>query len=112
LQDTITALLKADSTRRTFMVFHPAWGYFAREFHLRQIAIEVQGKEPSPREMEAILDQAKQYGIHTIFVQPQFSQQSACVIARQLHGRVLAADDLAYDWATNLLSVAKAIAAQ
>jgi zinc transport system substrate-binding protein len=113
LQDTLRALL-GDSAmpKRVFMVFHPAWGYFAREFNLRQIAIEVNGKEPSPRELESIITTAKLSDIHTIFVQPQFSQQSANAIARQLHARLCVADDLAYDWAANLMSVAKTLAAR
>ena len=114
VQDTLRALLQSDSAmpKRTFMVFHPAWGYFAREFNLRELAIEVDGKEPSPRELESIINQAKLSDIHTIFVQPQFSQRSANAIARQLHARLCVADDLAYDWAANLLSVAKTMAAR
>lgn len=115
LHDTICALLQCDSTalpRKTFMVFHPSWAYFAREFGLRQIAIEIEGKEPGPRQLETVFNQARKNNIHCIFVQPQFSQQSAQAMARQLKAQVLAADDLAYDWAINILSVAKAIAAQ
>ena len=113
LQDSIHALFKSDSlvpTVKPFLVFHPSWGYFAREFTLRQIAIEIEGREPSPKQMETIITQAKQNNIHTIFVQPQFSQQSAMAIARQLHARIRVADDLSYDWPANLLSFAKNIA--
>jgi zinc transport system substrate-binding protein len=100
----------SDGVYKAFMVFHPSWRYFAREFNLRQIAVEIDGKEPGPRQLETIFDRAKTYGIRTIFVQPQFSQQSAQVIARQIHARIAIADDLAYDWETNLITMAKAIA--
>jgi zinc transport system substrate-binding protein len=109
VQDSIHAIVKPG---RMFMVFHPSWAYFSREFGLKQIAIEIDGKEPSPRELAFILEEAQKYHLSTIFVQPQFSQQSAHVIARQLNGRVVMADDLAYDWAANLIAVAKAIAEQ
>jgi zinc transport system substrate-binding protein len=109
LQATMRTILKPGTE---FMVFHPSWAYFAQEFGLKQIAVEVDGKEPSPREMAAIFSLAQQYHITTVFAQPQFSQQSAQVIAHQLNGRVVPADDLAYNWADNLVSVAKAIAAQ
>jgi len=109
VQDTIHSFLKPGCT---FMVFHPSWAYFSREFGLKQIAIEIDGKEPSPRELAFIFEEARIYHLSAIFVQPQFSQQSAHVIARQLNGRVVIADDLAYNWADNLISVAKAIALQ
>jgi len=115
VQDSLKSLLRYDSILgpgKTFMVFHPSWGYFAREFRLRQLAIEVEGKEPSPRQMAEIISKAQHYGIRAIFVQPQFSQQSANAIARQLHARLCVADDLAYDWPNNLLSIAKNIATQ
>jgi zinc transport system substrate-binding protein len=109
VQDTLHTLLKPGTT---FMVFHPAWAYFAREFGLNQLSVEINGQEPSPRELSNILKQAQQQHITTIFVQPQFSQQSAGVIAHQLKGRVVVANDLAANWSQNLISVAKAIAAQ
>ena len=113
IQDTIGRILRGDpvdSLRKMFLVFHPAWAYFAREFNLRQIAIEIDGKEPGPKQLETIFELAKRYSIRTIFVQPQFSQQSARVIARQMHATVAIADDLAYDWEKNLISMAHAIA--
>jgi len=115
VHDTICRLLMCDSPgkpRKTFMVFHPSWAYFAREFGLRQLAIEIEGKEPGPRQLENVFNVARKNAIHCIFVQPQFSRQSAQTIARQLKAQVLVADDLAYDWSGNILSVAKAIAAQ
>jgi len=111
--DTICALLRCDSktsAEKNFMVFHPSWAYFAREFGLRQLAIEIEGKEPSPRQLESVFTQARKNGVRAIFVQPQFSRQSAQTIARQLNAQVLVADDLAYNWSENLLSIAQAIA--
>ncbi|MCF8105472.1 MAG: zinc ABC transporter substrate-binding protein [Desulfohalobiaceae bacterium] len=94
--------------RRTFMVFHPAWGYFAREFGLRQVPIEVEGKEPGPGELARIIRYGREEGISVIFVQPQFSDKSARVIAREMEAEVAALDPLAEDWRDNLLKAAKA----
>ena len=102
----------ANAPKKAFLVFHPTWGYFAKEYCLRQVSIEVSGKEPSPRTMKAIVDTARAYGIRTVFVQPEFSRASALVIAHELGARVLDADALAYDWKNTLLSVAKRIAEQ
>jgi zinc transport system substrate-binding protein len=89
-----------------FMVFHPAWGYFAQAYGLDQVPIELEGKEPKPAELERLIHDAREKGIKTIFVQPQFSQQTARTIARAMGGQVVPADPLAPDWADNLRALA------
>ena len=92
--------------RRTFLVYHPCWGYFARQFGLTQVAIEQRGKAPGAATMAEIIHLARQKGIHCIFVQPQFDVRNAQVIAQQIHGKLVFLDPLARDWAENLLEVA------
>jgi zinc transport system substrate-binding protein len=93
--------------KRSFMVFHPAWGYFARTYGLEEIPIEVSGSEPSPRELARLIKVAQQEGVSAVFVQPQFSRKSAETIARQIDAAVVTADPLAEGWAANLLRVAE-----
>lgn len=93
--------------KRGFLVFHPAWGYFARDYGLTQIAIEFEGKEPTPKRLAAIVTEAKAKGASVIFVQPQMSQRTAGAIAAAVGARLVTADPLAEDWGANLLSVAK-----
>jgi zinc transport system substrate-binding protein len=109
LQDTIKRILAHRKPGTPFMVFHPAWGYFAKEFGLTEVAIEVEGKEPSPREMTDITDAARRDAITTIYVQPQFSQRTAEIIAREIGAKVAVADDLSENWAANLIHVASAL---
>jgi len=92
--------------KRTFLVFHPAWGYFARDYGLTQTSIEFEGKEPAPRRLAAIVSQAKAKGAKVIFVQPQMSQRTAGTIAKAVGAKLVIADPLAEDWETNLLKVA------
>lgn len=100
--------LLADMGHNTrFMVYHPAWGYFARAYGLKQIPVEMEGKEPSPKELQQLIRNAKKDGIKTLFVQPQFSTKSANTIARAIGGHVVFADPLAIDWGKNLLRVAE-----
>lgn len=96
--------------RRSFLVFHPTWGYFARAYGLTQIAIEVEGKEPSPRELARIIEKGRESGAGVVFVQPQFSEKSAKVIADQIGARVVRLDPLAENWAENLRQAAQAFA--
>lgn len=95
------------AAKRTFLVFHPAWGYFARDYGLTQMAIEFEGKEPSPRRMAAIVGQAKAKGAKAVFVQPQMSQRTAGAVAQAVGAKLVVADPLAPDWDANLRKVAK-----
>lgn len=92
---------------RPFFVFHPSWGYLAADYGLRQIVIESAGKEPGPQALAKTLAAAKQAGARTIFVQRQFSQQSAAAVAREIGGRVVAIDPLAEDFMGNTRQVAR-----
>lgn len=95
---------------RTFMVFHPAWGYFARDYGLTMLAVEVGGQEPSPQELARLIALARQEKIRVIFAQPEFNTRAAETIAREIGGRVVLVSPLAYDWLNNLRTVAKAFA--
>jgi zinc transport system substrate-binding protein len=91
-----------------FLVFHPAWGYFAHAYGLEQVPIEVEGKDPKPAQLQEIIAHAQARDIRVVFVQPQFSSKSAAMVARGIGGRVVAADPLAEDWEGNLRAVGAA----
>jgi zinc transport system substrate-binding protein len=93
-----------------FMVYHPAWGYFADTYGLIQIPIEREGKEPGPRALVALIDQARRDGVRVVFVQPQFSRKAAAQVAAAIGGRVEVMDNLAPDYEANLRRVADALA--
>ncbi len=95
-----------------FMVFHPSWGYFADAYGLVQIPIEVAGKAPKAKEVQRLIQTARQSGIAFILTQPQFSDKQARIIAREIGARVITADPLAGDWAQNLRAVARAITSE
>lgn len=109
LDHEIRTLLK-DVANRKFMVFHPAWGYFADTYDLIQIPIEQGGKEPGARALTELIKQAKQENVKVIFVQPQFNKKSAEQVASAIGGRVVAIDPLSPDYANNLRKVAQLIA--
>lgn len=87
---------------KRFMVYHPAFGYFAREYKLDMIPIEIGGKEPTAASLTRLIEQAKAQGITVIFVEPQFDPKSAGVIAEAIGGRVVFVDPLAEDYIGNL----------
>ena len=92
---------------KEFMVFHPAWGYFAEPYGLVQIPIETKGEEPKAADLKQLIEHARERKIKVIFVQPQFSSTSARVIAEAIGGQVISADPMALDWAKNLRDTAK-----
>lgn len=100
----------AGLTNRRFMVFHPSWGYFADTYGLTQVPIEHEGKEPGPKALVALIEQARREQVKVIFVQPQFSRKAAAQIAAAIDGRVEVMDPLAADYSANLRRVAAALA--
>ena len=96
------------SVKSRFLVFHPAWGYFAREYGLEQIPIEAGGKEPKPSDIVRITKEARSMGIRAVFVQPRASQRSARVIADAINGVLVEIDPLAERWDVNMKTVARA----
>lgn len=107
LDREIRADLAAGSTRR-FMVYHPAWGYFAREYGLEQVAIETGGREPSAGRLIEMIDRGRRDGVRAVFVQRGFARKSAEVIAEAIGGEVVVVDPMAYDWIASLRSATRA----
>ncbi|MEN8258887.1 MAG: zinc ABC transporter substrate-binding protein, partial [Thermodesulfobacteriota bacterium] len=95
---------------RSFLVFHPSFGYFADSFNLVQEAVEIEGKSPSPRQLAAIIKMARKKDIRVIFVQPQFDKRAAKSIAEAIGGQVLTMDPLAANLFENLREMAEKIA--
>ena len=108
LDQEIRNSLDTLSTRQ-FITFHPAWGYFARDYDLEQIAIEVGGNEPSASELANLVSYAKENDIHFIFAAPEFSTKSAETIANEINGQVILIDPLAEDWLENMKNIAQSL---
>ena len=99
----------ATAKSRNFMVFHPAWSYFAEAYDLKQVAIEHQGKEPGPRTLQEIINKGKKLKIKTIFVQKQFGLSVAKNVSKIIGANVQEIDPLAENYFENMRKTAKAI---
>ncbi|MGE4296658.1 MAG: metal ABC transporter solute-binding protein, Zn/Mn family [Desulfovibrionaceae bacterium] len=100
----------APASGKAFMVFHPAWGYLAQAYGLTEVAIEAEGKEPGPRSLQGLIEEAREERVRAVFVQPQMSRRTADIVAQAIGARVAVADPLAPAWRDNLLAVARAMA--
>ena len=94
---------------KEMFVYHPAFGYFADAYGLKQVPVEVEGKEPSAKHLAAFIERAKAAGVKIIFVQPQFSAKSAEAVARAIGGAVVPLDPTAKDYLANLETMAEKI---
>lgn len=94
---------------RSFLVFHPAWEYFAREYGLRQRAIGGGAREPNPAELASLLRDVRGEGISAVFAQPQMSREAVDLVAGELGVEVRTIDPLEADWSANLLRVSEAL---
>lgn len=106
LDNSIRSVL-TDSISNSFMIFHPALGYYARDYHLKQYAIEFEGKSPSPAHMKKMIDIARDKSISTIFVQTQFETTKAEAVAREINAEVVTIDPLAENWLAEMYALTK-----
>jgi zinc transport system substrate-binding protein len=91
---------------KSFFVFHPAYGYFGDAYGLKQIAVQLGGKEPTARQLARLIELAKEDEVRVIFVQPQFPKKSAEALAKAIGGAVVPLDDLSRDYLKNLQEMA------
>ncbi len=100
------AELLAPVRGREFVVFHPAYGYFADAFELKQVAIEAGGIMPGSKHLADVMDMARKRGVKAIFVQPQFSSATASAVATSIGATVVNLDPMAPDYPENMRRIA------
>jgi zinc transport system substrate-binding protein len=89
-----------------FMVYHPAWGYFADNYGLRQLAVEEEGKPVSAAHIRRMVDLAREKGIRAVLVQKGYDTKSARTVAREIGGEVVETDPLERDWLAGMRTFA------
>lgn len=92
-----------------FLVFHPAWSYFARDYGLIQVPVEQEGKEPKGAQLSRLIEDAKKEGIKVLFVSPQHSKRSAKTIADAIGADIVEIDPLSKKWDENLRSMVEIV---
>lgn len=93
-----------------FIIYHPALTYFAREFGLKQLCIELDGKEPSPAQLKQLLETATQSDAKVVFVQQEFDQKNAELIAKETGCRLVTINPLSYNWHDEMIRLATILA--
>ncbi len=93
-------------TGKSFIVYHPAMGYFASDYGLNMIALEEDGKEATSGRLEEVIDQAKKENIKVIFYQAEIDSKQAQTLAQELGGKAELIAPLAPDYIDNLQKIA------
>ena len=104
--DKIVTAILTDIPSRKFMVFHPALGYFARDYQLEQLSIEFEGKIPTPHHVQRMVEEARNQKIAYIMIQREFDVENVEMIARETGCKIIRIDPLAYDWPNEMISLA------
>jgi zinc transport system substrate-binding protein len=97
-------------THKTFIVYHPAFGYFADDYGLKMVALEESGKEGSAKNFQELTELAKRENIKVVFYQKEFDNKQAKALAAEIGGRVEELAPLAPDYIENLDKMAKILA--
>lgn len=102
--NTLLSFLK----NRKLLVSHPAYAYFCRDYDLKQFSIEHEGRDPTPKQLTELMDLAKQSEFHTIFIQPQYGNKAAKLIAEAIGAKIVTLDPYSEDYFNSMRAIAKA----
>jgi zinc transport system substrate-binding protein len=95
-----------DLPKKEFLVYHPAFGYFADDYGLKMIPIEEDGKEATIEDIKRIIDYAKKEEIKTIFYQAEIDSKQSRVIAEEIEGNTKEIAPLAPNYIENIEKMA------
>lgn len=84
------------------LVYHPAWHYFFSQFGITQLGIEREGKEPNAKDLTEVLKTAKEHKVKVVFIEPQFNQESALAVAKQLNATIDVINNIPSNYLKNL----------
>jgi zinc transport system substrate-binding protein len=100
----------AGKKNKIFIVHHPAWTYFARDYDLSQVPLMENEKEPGPKYLGEVIDLARTNNITTIFVEPEYNPKAAEVMAREMNTSIVTLDPLAKNYLENMAYAGREIA--
>jgi zinc transport system substrate-binding protein len=107
--DTIVSRNLKNLPSRSFMIFHPALSYMARDYDLEQISFENEGKMPSPARMKELIDMTRSRGMKVILVQAEYDIKSAKVLADETGAKLIVINPMNPDWEKSVISISEAL---
>ena len=108
--DNYTTQTLKDKNGTNILIFHPAFGYYAKDYNLTQIAVMINDEEPSPQRIALLLNTAKADNIKVMYNEPQYDPSYMQSIASQVNGTVITVNDLDPNYIQNMKNTADAFA--
>lgn len=108
--DRVIEKLLSSAPTKSFIIYHPALTYLARDYGLKQYSIEYEGKSPSPQQLREMIDFAREQNIKTIFVQKGFDVKNAESLAKEVGASIFDINPLSYNWSEELIRIARILA--
>lgn len=87
---------------KSFVIYHPCMGYFAKDYNLNMIALEKEGKQASIKDLQKTIDYSKANNIKVIFYQSEVDNKQAKVFADEINGKCEKIEPLSPDYIGNL----------
>jgi len=100
----------AEMSPKIFIVYHPAFGYIAEDYGLEMVALEEEGKESTPQQLQSVVDLAKEQELKSIFYQQEVDSRQATSFAEEIKGSAVQLSPLSADYVENMKAMALAIA--
>lgn len=91
---------------KSFIMYHPSFGYFADDYGLEMHAIEAEGKKATIQELEHVIETAQAENIKYIFYQEEFDSSQAEIVAKEIDGETIKVVPLSGDYLNNLRDIA------
>ena len=109
LDSNTTKLLKSKNGSY-ILIYHPSFGYYAKDYNMTQIGAMINDEEPSPQRIAMMIDIAKKYNIKTLYSEPQYNLNFMESIASQAGARVVTVNDLDENYLENMAKIATTFA--
>lgn len=110
--DAFDQQLSAIGAGKTFVIYHPALTYLARDYDMTQLEIEKDGNAPSPQSYQKLIETARANGAEIVFVQQGYDEQKAQAAADMIGAKVVSIAPENYDWLLTMQTIVSTLSAQ
>jgi len=93
----------------TLLLSHPALGYYCKRYGLYQLSVECEGKDPLPKQVAHVVQEAIDKEVKVIFIEPQYNNKGATLIAEKLQLPIYQIDPYALDYFQMMQDISKSI---
>lgn len=107
--DSVVRMRLKGAEGKMFAIYHPSLSYFARDYGLKQLPLESEGKELTPLSMKNAIDTARANGVKRVFVQSEFNPDLVKEFASAINAEVVVINPLSYEWKDEILKIADAV---